>query len=161
MLGAASDMTRLELDEFHSVTVLTRSYEEEEATKSTLLECVSAFSPRVEEKNEANAFSCVIDIVGTEKLHGSLETLSHDLLARVRDLGLQARIVISRNIHAAALLVKGMPAHISLKNITVGEESTALAMLPLTVLNLTEEQEETPLTLGYSNIGILGITTRE
>ena len=155
MLGAASDMTRLELDEFHSVTVLTRSHEEEEATKSTLLECVSAFSPRVEEKNEANAFSCVIDIVGTEKLHGSRETLSHDLLARVRDLGLQARIVISRNIHAAALLVKGMPAHISLKNITVGEESTALAMLPLTVLNLTEEQEETLSRWGIRTLGSL------
>ncbi|MFL6304626.1 MAG: DNA polymerase Y family protein [Candidatus Sulfotelmatobacter sp.] len=155
LLGVSHNMTRLELDEFHSVTVLTRSHKEEEATKSALRECVSAFSPRAEEKNEDNAFSCVIDLMGTEKLHGSPETLSYDLLARVRSLGLQARIVISRNIHAAALVVKGMPSHISLKSIPAGEESAALTMLPITVLNLTEEQEETFSLWGIRTLGSL------
>lgn len=155
LLGLAHNMTRLELDEFHSVTVLTRSHKEEEATKRALLECVSAFSPRVEAKDAANAFSCVVDIVGTEKLHGSPETLSHDLLARLSDLGLQARVVISRNIHAAALLVKGMLSHVSLKNIPAGEESAVLATLPITVLNLTEEQEETFSLWGIRTLGSL------
>jgi protein ImuB len=155
LLGVGHSMTRFELDDFRSVTVLTRSHKEEEATKNALLDCVSAFSPRAEEKNEGNAFSCVIDLVGTEKLHGSPETLSHDLLARVRSLGLQARIVISRNIHTAALLVKGMASHMSLKSIPAGEESTALATLPLTILNLTEEQEETFSFWGVRTLGSL------
>ena len=153
--GVAHDMTRVEVDAFPSVTVLTRSRKEEEATKRVLLECVRAFSPRVQETNEDGAFSCVIDIMGTEKLRGLPETLSHDLLARVRVLGLHACIAISSNIHTAALLVKGMSSRTPLKNILAGEESAALAMLPLTVLSLTEEQEEIFSLWGIRTLGDL------
>jgi protein ImuB len=154
-IGVAHDMTRVKIDAFPSVTVLTRSLKEEEATKCILVECVRAFSPRVEVKNEDNAFSCVIDIIGSEELCGLPETLSHDLLARVRVLGLQACIAVSRNIHTAALFVKGMSTRAPLKNIPAGEESAVLAMLPLRVLSLTKEQEETFSLWGILTLGAL------
>jgi protein ImuB len=154
-LGVAYNMTGIEVDAYPSVAMLTRSHKEEEATKRILLECVSAFSPRIEEKNEGNSFLCVIDIVGTEKLHGRPETLSHDLLARVKMIGLHACIAISRNIHAAALLVKGMSSRTPPKNIPAGEESAALAVLPLTVLALSEEQQETFSFWGIRTLGDL------
>lgn len=77
----ANNMTQVEVDAFPSVTVLTRSRKEEEATRKSLFECVGVFSPHVEEENEKSAFLCVIDIAGTEKLYGVPEILSHDLLA--------------------------------------------------------------------------------
>ncbi len=154
-LGVAHAMTGIEIDAFPSIAVLTRSHKDEEATKKILLECVSAFSPRIEEKNEDNAFLCVIDIAGTEKLHGPPETLSREILVQVKVLGLHACLAISRNIHAATLLAKGMPSRTSLKSIPAGEESAALAKLSLTVLPLTEEQRETFSFWGIRTLGDL------
>jgi protein ImuB len=81
--------------------------------------------------------------LGTRKLFGPPEALPRNLLARFRALGVLACIAVSRNINAAAALVKGLSQRTSLKIIPTGEESVVLASLPLTVLDLTEEQEET------------------
>jgi protein ImuB len=67
----------------------------------------------------------------------------------------QACIAVSRNINAAATLVKGLSQRTSLKIIPTGEESVALASLPLTVLDLTEEQEETFSLWGIQTLGML------
>ena len=155
LLGIARNMTRVDVDTFPSVAVFTRSHKEEAATKRILLECLGAFSPRVEDKSEDDVFLCVIDTAGTEKLFGPPEALARNLLAHFRALGVQASITVSRNIHAATARVKGLTPQDSLKIIPAGEERTALASLPLTVLDLTEEQEETFSLWGIQTLGML------
>jgi protein ImuB len=154
-LGMVHGMTRVEVDTFPLITVIPRSHKEEAATERVLLECSCAFSPRVEDKSENDAFLCVIDIVGTEKLFGPPEALARDLLARVRALGVISCVAVSRNIHAASALAKGLSRRTPLKIISPGEEGAALASLPLTVLDLTEEQQETFSVWGIRILGML------
>lgn len=153
VLGLVRGMTQVEVETFAPVTVLQRSHKEEAAVRKVLLECAGTFSPRVEEKDEKSAFLCVIDIAGTENLFGPPELLADTLLTRVRALGITARVAISHNFHTAIALAKGLPPGTTTKIIFPGEESSALASLPLTVLDLTEEQME---TLGFWGIRTLG-----
>jgi protein ImuB len=154
VLGLAHDMTRVEVDAFPAVAVLPRSRKEEAATKAILLECAGGFSPRVEDKSEDREFLCVIDIAGTEKLFGAPESLAVNLLTRVRALGITASIAVSRNFHAAVCLAKGLSPR-TIKVISADEESTTLAALPLSVLDLTEEQAEIFSLWGIYTLGML------
>jgi len=153
-VGLVHGMTQVEVDTFSGVTVLRRSHSEEAATKAALLECAGGFSPRVEDCSEDTAFLCVIDIAGTNALFGPPETLAQTLLTRVRALGITASIAVSSNFHAAVALAKGIPPQ-TVKVISTGEEGTALAPLPLTVLDLTAEQFETFSLWGIHTLGML------
>lgn len=155
ILGLVHGMTRVEVDTFSAVSLMPRSYQEETATKSILLECAGAFSPRVEDRSEDGAFLCVIDIAGTASLFGPPESLAGNLLTRVRALGINACIAVSRNFHAAIALAKGLPPRTSMKVIHDGDESTTIAPLPLTVLDITEDQAETFSLWGTRTLGML------
>jgi protein ImuB len=154
-LGMVRGMTQVEVDTFSGITALRRSSGEEASAKVVLLECAGGFSPRVEDCSEEAAFLCVIDIAGTQALFGPPETLAQNLLARVSMLGIAATIAVSSNFHAAVALAKGIPAQ-TVKIIPAGEEYAALASLPLTVLDLTENQSETFSLWGISTLGMLG-----
>jgi protein ImuB len=56
-LGIVRGMTRVELDTFSSLVVLPRSRPEEVSTHGVMLECASAFSPRVEDRSEGQRLS--------------------------------------------------------------------------------------------------------
>jgi protein ImuB len=155
ILGLVNGMTRVEVETFSAITVLPRFPKEEIAAKTAMLECTGAFSPRVEDKSEDGAFLCVIDIAGTASLFGPPESLSGNLLTRVRGLGITACIAVSRNFHAAIALAKGLPPRTPMKIIPVGEESAALSPLSLAVLDLTEEQSETFSLWGIHTLGML------
>jgi protein ImuB len=154
-LGLVHGMTQVEAETFPAVTVLPRSTQEETVAKTALLECSGGFSPRVEEKFEDGAFLCAIDIAGTGSLFGPPESLANNLLNRVRALGVTACITVSHNFHAAAALAKGLPSRTWIKIIPAGQESTALASLPLTVLDLTKEQAEIFDLWGIRTLGML------
>jgi protein ImuB len=101
------------------------------------------------------SFICVVDISGTEKLHGPPATLGKTLLDRVDALGMAATVAITGNFHAAICLARGMG---STKRITVippGEEGAALAPLPLAVLDLSDEQATTFSQWGIHTLGLL------
>ena len=153
-LGMAHGMTQVEVDTFPDVTALPRSRGEESAAKAALLECAGGFSPRVEDRSEDSAFLCVIDIAGTKGLFGPPETLARSLLARVRALGITGCVAVSDNFHAAIALARA-PLPLSVRVVPTGEESTALAALPLTVLDLSEEQAETFSLWGIRTLGML------
>ena len=155
ILGLAHAMTRVEVDTFPAVAVLSRSHQEELAAKAILLECAGAFSPRVEDKSEDGAFLCIIDIAGTESLFGPPELLAENLLTRVRSLGINACIAVSRNFQAAMALAKGMSSRTAIRVVPAGEESPALASLSLAVLKLTEEQAEIFELWGIRTLGML------
>lgn len=155
IIGLTRGMTRVEVETFSAVTVLTRLHKEEDATKSVLLECAGGFSPRVEDSSEDGAFLCVIDIAGTGGLFGPPESLAQNLLTRVKSLGITACIAVSHNFHAAVSLAKGLSPRMPVRVISVGEEAAALASLSLAVLDMTVEQADTFSLWGIHTLGIL------
>lgn len=153
-LGVAYGMTRVEVETFPSVAVLQRSRAEEAAAKAALLDCAGTISPAIEDLSRDRAFLCVIDVAGTERLHGPPQTLGRALLCRMRGLGIASSVAIAGNFHAAVCLAQGMSSG-SCTVIQPGEESVALAPLPLTVLNLSAEQAETFSLWGIQNLGMV------
>jgi protein ImuB len=154
-LGIAPEMTKLEMEMFPAAVILKRSRAEEAAAHAALLECAGSFSPRVEDQSIDGCFTCVIDIAGTEKLFGSPDALGENLLKRTKALGLQASIAISSNVRAATCLARGHSGA-GIRLVPRGVEITALAPLPLTVLDLSLEHAETLSMWGITTLGELG-----
>ncbi|HEX4037424.1 MAG TPA: DNA polymerase Y family protein [Acidobacteriaceae bacterium] len=152
-IGLSPGLTRAELDVFPGVVCLPRSLAEESSARAALLQAAGQFSPRVEEQSEGTAFCAALDIAGTEKLFGPPEQLGPRLLRTVRPLGIQASLVVSRNLHAALCLARSLPIRIVV--IPPGEEARTLASLPLSVLPLTPEYAETFARWGISTLGAL------
>jgi protein ImuB len=152
-MGVARGMTRVEVGTFDSVVVLRRSTAEEAAARTALLECAGTFSPRVEERSDCNAFLCVIDIAGTEKLLGPPSVLAESLLRRVRALGVTASVAVSCNFEAAVGYARA--GRMQRAVIPEGIESIALAPLPIGVLDLTVERGEMLSLWGIRTLGEL------
>ena len=161
LLGMKHGMTRVEVDTFQDPVVLARSLRAETATKAILLECAAAFSPRIEDCSEDTALLCGIDIAGTQDLFGPPAMLARSLLQRVKSLGISAQIVVSNNFHAAVCLAKAPSPCTSIQVIPFGEEAAVLAPLPLTVLDLTEQQAETFALWGIRTLGMLAALPEE
>jgi protein ImuB len=154
-LGIAVGMTRVEIETFSSVSVLSRSQMEEEAAKAALLECCDAFSPRLEAGSRDRACFCVLDIAGMEKLFGPPVDLARSLLQRVKALGIGASIAISSSFHAAVCVARWQASRMDVSIIPQGAESNALSQLPLAVLGLSEEHAETFSLWGIRTLGML------
>lgn len=152
-LGVQAGLTRAELEVFPTVVRLSRSLAEETSARAALLQVAGQFSPRVEDQSDGTHFCCVLDIAGTEKLFGPPEKLAQKLLHNVRTLGIHASIVVSSNIDAALCLARSLPIRIAV--IPGGEEAKILALLPLSVLNLTPEHAETFTRWGITTLGAL------
>lgn len=153
--GVVRGMTRVELDTFPALVPLPRSVSEEDSAKTALLECAGGFSPRVEEYVERDAFCCVIDIAGTEKLFGVPTVLAQTLLRRVRALGISATAIVSGNFHAAICFSRGGATRGGMAIIPTGTESMALSSLPLSVLGLAEDYAGTFASWGIHTLGML------
>ena len=154
LLGLRHGMTRVEVDTFVGPVVLARSMRIEKTTRNVLLECVGAFSPRIEERSEAIAFLCVLDIAGTQSLFGPPEMLAKHLRQRIRALGITGQVTVSGNFHATVCLAKGLTRSV-LQVVAGGKEASALASLPLATLDLTERQAETFGLWGIRTLGML------
>ena len=146
-------MTKVEIETFDSVAPLVRSFAEEAAARTALLECAGTFSPRVEDRCDGSAFLCVIDIAGTEKLFGPPAVLAQSLLRRVRALGVMACVAVSSNFHAAICNARGRPTQTAV--IPAGVEGIALAPLPVDVLDLREDHAEIFSLWGIRTLGAL------
>ena len=115
------------------------------------------------------SFAAILDIAGTETLLGPPPQLAKKLLAAVRSLGLHPAIVVSINVDAALCVARslGPSATASARSgaapfsgwstavIPTGEEATALAALPLSVLPLTSDNAETLTRWGIFTLGAL------
>jgi protein ImuB len=150
--GAVLGMTRLEAEGIAGVRLLARSVEVEAAARAVLLECVSQFSPRIEEVCMATTSAFVLDISGTGLLFGPPETLAQMLRAALTTAGFRASIAVSANFHVARLKAA------TSRGVTVipeGQETTALAKLTLPALNLEESYAETFAIWGILTLGEL------
>jgi protein ImuB len=157
-LGIVPGMTKLEMEMFPTAVVLQRSHTEEAAARAALLECAGTFSPRVEDQSSDSCFTCVVDIAGTETLFGSPDALGESLWKKTKAIGIQASIAISSNFHAARCLARGHSGK-DIRVVPQGVECTALAPLPLTVLELSPEHTETFSMWGITTLGALGNLT--
>jgi len=153
-LGIVPGMTKTEVETFSGITILRRCAREEAQTREVLLECAGRFSPRIEEFTEEEGFICVLDISGTERLLGPSQLLAKDMLACARALGIAACATIAHNFHVAVALAKGTASG-DIWTVSLGQEAVALASLPLTVINLTEEQTQLFSLWGIHTLGAL------
>jgi protein ImuB len=153
--GAAHGMTRVEVETLPAITTLSRSRKEELAARAALLETAGTFSPRVEDHSSETSFICVVDIAGTDKLFGTAEQLGKELFKRIRAIGMTAFIAVSANVHASMCLAKSMSLRCPVMVVPPGEEAVALATLPLSVLDLPEDQSETFVSWGIHTLGML------
>lgn len=156
--GIVPGLTRLEVEELTAVQILSRSLETESAAKTVLLECVSQFSPRIEETYATNACEFLLDISGTERLFGPPETLAHGLRETIAAAGFRTSIAVSANFHTARLkseFTRGI--HV----IPLGHEAAALAAIPLSSLLLDEEHYETFAIWGIQTLGELAELPQE
>jgi len=150
--GTVLGMTRLEAEGIAGLRLLARSVEVEVAARAVLLECVSQFSPRIEEVCAATASSFVLDIAGTGLLFGPPETLAQRLRAALTTAGFRASLAVSTNFHTARL--KAATSH-GITVIPEGQEATHLAKLPLAALNLEENHAGTFAIWGIRTLGEL------
>jgi protein ImuB len=152
--GASLGMSRLEAEAIVNLRLLQRSTETEAATRAVLLECASQFSPRIEFLALPNAASCVLDIAGTERLFGPPETLAQRLRTSLLAAGLRASVAVSTNFHTARLKAAASRGITVIPN---GQESAAVAKLPLSVLDLPAAHAETFILWGIRTLGELGV----
>ena len=151
-MGVVPGMTRLDVEGMAGVRLVARSLETEAAARAVLLECVSQFSPRIEEAGTTTACAFVLDISGTERLFGTPAQLAERMRAALLSSGFRASIAVSNNFHAAWMKAEAA------RGITIvgaSEESAALANLPLTSLHLPESPREVFAMWGIRTLGEL------
>ena len=111
--------------------VRRRSPDQEDNAYFALLDCVCAFSPRVE---ATSTDTVTADIEGLEPLLGSPAKIARDLEQRCSDIGFEARVAIASNPDAALHAVRG---YAGITVISAGDEEERLGPLPLDVLVAT------------------------
>ena len=153
--GIQPGMTKLQAGLCPGALLRKRSLPEEESAQSTLLDCASKFSPRVESTAPGTA---ILDLSGTDKLfarqknsqcNASREnTLQNDvwpralrtMTAAAAEAGFEVRIAIAANPDTAFLAARGFSANTI---ISAGEEAQRLASLPIETLSLSPAMLET------------------
>jgi protein ImuB len=154
--GVAGGMSRLQAESFPHIRLLHRSYAQESAARTALLECASSFSPRVEFVQAEHLLepsgTVVLDIHGTKGLFGSPEALAAKLRQRASAYGFLTHVATSANFHTAVCAARGFTG---VKFIPSGEEAHILAPLPLHVLDLSSEMAEMFQLWGILNCGAL------
>ncbi len=161
-LGLESGMSRLQAESFAGMAILRRELEEEEPAFETLMECAKHFSPRIEvltfPAQEISGATLVLDVSASERLFGTAGQIALALSRRVQRAGYKANIAVSGNAYAAVLAARGF------KGVTViarEHEAETLAPLPLAVLELDAEQEQTFTVWGIRTLGALAALPRK
>jgi protein ImuB len=151
-------MSRLEVEEFGNIQILTRSADTETAARTVFLETLSQFSPRIEEVFADNACSFVLDIAGSERLFGPSEQFAHRLRDTIAASGFRSAVSISANFHTARIKSE-FSRGISV--IPGARESTALSPIPISALPLDLEHYETFALWGIGTLGELAALPEE
>ncbi len=151
-LGIETGLSRAEVEAF-PVHLLPRSAAEELAAKAALLSCLAAFCPAIEEFRGSTECIYVLDLQGTDRLHGTIAAAMRRIRTHLLDLGFIPRLTSSVNVHAALCLARS--GHTALAHTPAGTEAAVLSALPLRVLNLSEDHATTFMQWGIRTLGEL------
>jgi protein ImuB len=119
------------------------------SAQASLLDCASAFSPRVEDTAPGTV---ILDIEGLEHLFGSTAELAQHLKDYVSTLGIPVHLGIASNPDAAMCAARGWPGTTILDR---GTEAARLKDLDIALLPLELETHETLLRWGIRTFGAL------
>lgn len=131
--GIEAGMTKLQVETCGGVWLRKRSADNEDSAQAALLECASAFSPRVESTCPGTV---TLDLAGTEKLLGSPETICCKIMVSARRIGFHLRIAIAANPETALYAARGFSG---ITIIPPGDEGKELAPLHVSILPATPE----------------------
>lgn len=157
-LGCAFGMTKVEAEGIPGLKLLTRSSESEAVAIEVFLECVSSFSPRIEERAAGTHRACILDIAGTERLFGPPHALANRMSEALASAGLHASVAVSANFHTAVL--KASATH-GISIIRAGQEAAGLAPLSIGALDLAKDEAETLAAWGIQTLGQLAALPEE
>jgi protein ImuB len=156
-IGVVPGMGRAEMDSFSSAVLLKRSAVQEQTARLASLESAGCFSPRIEDITGNTAFSCVLDIAGSEKLLGPPLQIATRVREAMSTLNIHASIAISCNFYTAVSLARGRFSNEPSIVVPPGNERLALASLPLSVLDISPEYAETFSQWGVTRLGVLAM----
>src|SRR3989442_3533490 len=122
-VGIEIGMSNLQVETCDGVLLRKRSADNEEAAQSTLLECASAFSPRVESTCPSTV---ILDLAGTEKLFGPPERACCKIMVSARQIGFHLRIAVAANPDTALYAARGFTG---ITIIPAGDEANQLGPL--------------------------------
>jgi protein ImuB len=148
--GISVGMTPLDVAGIDGVKFLARSLPTEAAARTVLLECVSQFSPRIEDAGHGTACAFVLDISGTERLFGSPSQLAERMRAALSSSGFRVSIAVSENFHAARMKAASARGTTTIRK---GQETAAMAGLPIASLSLPEGPREIFAMWGIRTLG--------
>ena len=150
--GITLGMSRLEVEELRDVCVLSRLIETESASRGVLLECISHFSPRIEETFAENSCGFVLDITGTERLFGPPAQLAQRLRTAIVSAGFRSSVAMSHNFDTARIKAE------CTRGITVipeYNEAASLTTVSIDSLRLDDQYYETFVLWGINTLGEL------
>jgi protein ImuB len=145
--GVELGMAKLKVEHFFDVAIRRRSLVQEKSAHAALLDCASAFSPRVEETFDDTV---VIDLDGLEPLFGSFHEIAAQIYDRTILLGLQPHVGVASNPDAAIHCARGFEGILVVPK---GGERQRLSGLPLEVLRTDSEWIETLHRWGIRTFG--------
>lgn len=149
--GVEIGMSQLQAATISGVVSVRRVPEHEVSAQSILHTVACMFSPCIEYV-EAYPGTYALDIRGMNGLFGDEAQLANKLRQRIMAAGFLTNVAVAQNFDAAVCLALG---RIGVSVVQPGHEATSLRDLPLDVLNLTVEQEETFQAWGIRTCGQL------
>jgi protein ImuB len=155
-LGLALGMSRLQAESFDGISASSRVKQQEDSAFLILMNCGEPISPRIEvlasPQESCSGATLILDVSASERLFGTPEQIAMTLRRNTDAAGFEACIATSGNAYAAVLAARGFQGTTI---IPPGEEATTLASLPLAVLQLEPEQQETFTSWGIKTLGAL------
>lgn len=155
-LGLDPGMSRLQAESFEGVSVSARVKQREDSAFLIFMKSAERFSPRIEvlasPTESTSGAALILDASGSERLFGAPVQIAAALRRDVDAAGFEPSIATSCNAYAAVLAAHGFPGTTV---IPPHNESTILSPLPLSVLALEAEQEETFASWGIKTLGAL------
>jgi protein ImuB len=156
--GIEVGMTKLQAETCPGAHLRRRSLAQETAASDTLLDCASAFSPRVENTKQRapelgkSSDTFILDVGGLDRLLGPPIQVAHRLSSAITKMGLEANVAIAGNPNAAMHLAHGFPG---VTVVAPGTEAKRLASLPINLLEPIPEMLETLERWGIRDFGSL------
>ena len=155
-LGLQFGMSRLQAESFDSISLRSRVRQQEDSAFRILMQCAERFSPRIEvlasPTESASGATLVLDIAACERLFGTPKQIAAALRRETDAAGFEPNIATSMNAHTAVVAARGFPG---ITIVPAGNEANVLAPLPLGVLELEPEQQETFGSWGIRTLGQL------